>query len=380
LTERQTLTRVYDERVRAGEIADDAAQRAVVAAMERLEAALAAPARRRFLARRPAAVPRGLYVWGSVGRGKTMLMDAFFATTAAAPKRRIHFNEFMSDVQDRLHAARQRQAAGDGDPVEAVAGEVAGEARLLCLDEVMVTDIADAMILSRLFAELFRCGLTLVATSNSPPEELYKDGLNRGLFLPFVDLLRQHVDVMQLDAATDYRLVKLAGEPVYVTPADAKARAALDAFWRRLTGTAQGQRATLHTHGREIVVPEAADGVARFAFGDLCRKPLSANDYVRIARAYHTVIIDGIPVIGDGELDVARRFILLIDTLYDHHVNLIASAAAEPEALYAGRREYEAFAFPRTVSRLTEMRSEAYLAGPHGVSAKPALAPHHQSG
>lgn len=377
---RTALQRAYDARVAAGEIDDDPAQRALLAAFDRLERDLTIdPPRRGFFARwRPPRPVKGLYVHGGVGRGKTMLMDAFFSASAATPKRRVHFNEFMNDIQDRLHAARQ--ASGDDDPVETVAATVAGETRLLCLDEVMVTDIADAMILSRLFAELFKDGLVLVATSNSAPEDLYRDGLNRGLFLPFVDMLRAHVAVVRLDAASDYRLAKLAGETVYVTPLGAPARAKLDGLWKRLTGTAHGTPATLHTHGRAIAVPEASDGVARFAFADLCRAALASNDYVQVARAYHTVIIDDVPVIGAGERDVAKRFILLVDTLYDHHVNLIASAAAEPAALYTARSGDEAYAFQRTVSRLIEMRSEAYLAGAHGASANPALAPHHQSG
>ncbi len=307
--------------------------------------------------------PRGLYIWGEVGRGKTMLMDVFFAAAPVAAKRRIHFDAFMGEVQDRIHAARGSHA---GDPIVPVAAGIAGDTRLLCLDEVAVTDIADAMILSRLFTALFDDGLVLVATSNSAPDDLYRNGLNRGLFLPFLNVLRRHVDVVRLEVPTDYRLAKLVGEPVYLTPADAAARTALDRIWRSLTGVDHGQPTALRTRGRDIRIPEAEDGVARFSFDDLCRVPLAGHDYLQVARAFHTVIVDGIPVIGDGERDVARRLILLIDTLYDHHVNLIASAAAEPAGLYAAKSGEEAFAFRRTVSRLTEMRSEAYLAAAHG--------------
>lgn len=326
--------------------------------------------------------PRGVYLWGEVGRGKTMLMDAFFDAAPVSAKRRTHFNAFMGEIQDRIHAARQ---AGAADPIAPVAEAFAGETRLLCLDEFFVTDIADAMILSRLFTALFADGLVLVATSNVAPDDLYKDGLNRGLFLPFVALLKEHVDVVRLDAPTDYRLAKLAGADVYMTPLGPDADAALDGIWRALTGTEHGAPASLRTRGRDIRIPQSSDGVARFSFDDLCRAPLAAHDYLQIARAYHTVIVDDVPVIADGERDVARRFILLVDTLYDHRVNLVASAAADPASLYTATWGEEAFAFKRTVSRLIEMRSAAYLGAAHGLlvaeaNAGAALAPQHQSG
>lgn len=320
--------------------------------------------RRLWFTRRRRAPAKGLYIHGHVGGGKTMLMDVFFAVATSKAKRRIHFNEFMGEVQDRLHIARGQ--SGD-DPVAAVAAAISGETRLLCLDEVAVTDIADAMILSRLFSALFADGLVLVATSNSAPEELYRNGLNRALFLPFIDQLRRHCEIMTLGGDTDYRLAKLAGTPVYLTPADAAARAALDRIWRSLTGTDNGVPAVLRTRGREIRIPEASDGVARFGFDDLCHAPLAAHDYLQIARAYHTVLVDGIPAIAAGERDVARRLILLIDTLYDHRVNLVASAAAEPDGLYPDGSGELAFAFRRTVSRLMEMRSEGYLSAAHGL-------------
>jgi cell division protein ZapE len=306
-------------------------------------------------------------------------MDAFFATAREPVKRRVHFNAFMGDVQDRLHAARKTEA---NDPIPPVAAAIAAEARLLCLDEFSVTDIADAMILSRLFTALFERGVVLVATSNSAPEDLYRDGLNRALFVSFIAVLRKYVDVFHLDGGVDYRLAKLADASVYVTPLGPPSRAALDRLWRLLTGAERGERIALRTHGRDIVVPEAVDGVARFSFASLCEAPLAANDYLEIARTFHTVMIDDVPVIAGERRDVARRLILLVDTLYDHRVNLIVSAAAEPAQLYDADSGEEARAFERTASRLIEMRSAAYLGSAHGAlpSSNPALAPQHQSG
>ncbi len=238
---------------------------------------------------------RGLYVWGSVGRGKTMLMDLFHEA-APEPKRRVHFHGFLADAHERIHAYRQALKAGTvkgDDPIGPVADQLADEATLLCFDEFTVTDIADAMILGRLFNHLFRRGVTIVATSNVEPDRLYEGGLNRALFLPFVATLKERVDVVRLDARTDFRLEKLGGAAVYHVPADAKARAALDAAFKGLTGKVRGLPATVTVHGRAVEVPEQATGVARFGFDDLCRKPLGASDYMALARAYHTVILDG---------------------------------------------------------------------------------------
>jgi cell division protein ZapE len=366
-----SLTARYRALVATGAIASDPAQAAVVERLEVLNRALADDHRTRrsgligrFLGARESA-PRGVYIHGEVGRGKTMLMDEFFALTAAIPKRRVHFNEFMTETQERIHVVRRRIG---GDPIAPVAAMIAHEVRLLCLDEFQVEDIADAMILSRLFERLFAAGTVLVATSNVPPDELYRNGLNRSLFLPFIALLRHHVAVARLDAATDYRLGKLTGAPVYVTPLGSAATQSLDRLWQALTGTERGAPAALAYKGRRIAVPQAARGVARFAFADLCEQPLGAGDYQKIARAFHTLVIDGIPIIADHRRDVARRLILLIDTLYDLRVKLVASAAVAPDALYTAKSGDEAFAFRRTVSRLIEMRSAAYLGAAHGTA------------
>jgi cell division protein ZapE len=308
------------------------------------------------LFRKPTAPPRGLYIHGSVGRGKTMLMDLFHEEVAFSPKQRSHFHEFMAEVHERIGAARRTL---EGDPIPVVAGEVAKNARLLCFDELHVTDIADAMILGRLFRHLFTQGVVVVATSNASPGELYKNGLNRQLFLPFIDLIEDHMDVLELKAAKDFRLDKLAGRPLYFTPADAAARSELDAHWERLTGHHTPAPIELEVKGRRLHVPLAAMGVARFSFSELCERPLGALDFLRIAHAFHTLLVEGIPVLGPSRRDIARRFATLIDTLYDNRVCLIASAEAEPAALYPSGEGAELF--QRTASRLMEMRSEAYL-------------------
>ena len=300
-----------------------------------------------------------------------MLMDLFFEGSPVQRKRRAHFHEFMIDVHERVHAFRQKMKVGEhagADPIELTAAALAQEAWLLCFDEFHVTDIADAMILGRLFAQLFARGVVVVATSNVAPEELYKDGLNRALFVPFIHKLEEYMDVVRLMARTDFRLEKLAGLRVWYAPADAAADAALDDAWRRLASGHDGAAQELPLKGRAVRVPRAAMGVARFAFHDLCEQPLAAADYLRVAHEYHTIILDHVPALAFENRNAAKRFIILIDTLYDMNVKLIASAAAGPEALYRGDEGFEAQEFKRTASRLIEMRSEAYLARPHGAA------------
>ena len=366
----------YEALVTTGAIERDPAQARLVRALDRLVQDLQRRKRASkssalgwlFRRKDEAETPRGLYIWGSVGRGKTMLMDLFHEA-APEPKRRVHFHGFMADAHERIHAHRQAVKAGTAkgdDPIGPVADQLADEATLLCFDEFTVTDIADAMILGRLFGHLFRRGVTVVATSNVEPDRLYEGGLNRALFLPFIETLKERVEVLRLDSRTDFRLEKLGGAAVYHVPAGPEARAALDAAFKGLTGKAKGRPATVAVHGREVAIPEAAGGVARFGFDDLCRQPLGASDYMALARAFHTIILDGIPVMAEAERNEAKRFITLIDTLYDRHVKLVASAAAEAQDLYTAEAGREAFEFDRTVSRLIEMRSREYLALPHG--------------
>jgi cell division protein ZapE len=371
-----SVSALYAARVAAGEIERDSAQQAMVDRLAQLENELG----ERRLARKSSSLGwlfgsreaepiKGLYIFGDVGRGKTMLMDLFFAASSVARKRRVHFHEFMTEVHERVHALRQKAKLGEiggEDPIGVAAAAIAQETRLLCFDEFHVTDIADAMILGRLFKRMFELGLVVVATSNVPPTELYKDGLNRALFLPFIALIQEHMDVRQLNARTDFRLEKLAGVPVWYVPADRAAEAALDEAWRRLTSGHAGEPQDLVIKGRTVRVPCAAMGVARFSFQGLCQQPLAAAEYLKIAREYHTVVLDHVPVMDYDRRNEAKRFIILIDTLYDNAVKLVASAEAEPDALYCATDGFETGEFKRTASRLIEMRSEAYLALPHG--------------
>ncbi len=313
---------------------------------------------------------KGLYIWGAVGRGKTMLMDQFHAAAPNERKLRTHFHEFMADVHDRIHRFRQALKAGTvkgDDPIAPVAADIAAETSLLSFDEFFVTDIADAMILGRLFESLFQHGVTIVATSNVPPDELYDNGLNRALFLPFVALLKDRMGIFHLDAPKDFRLDALTSQPVYVVPGGLKADDILDDHFCRLTGLSKGEPAEIAHKGRIISVPEQARGVARFSFDGLCRRPLAAADYLKIARAYHTIILSDVPIMDDGQRNEARRFINLIDTLYDSRTKLVVSADAEPDRLWRGKDGHENLAFARTASRLIEMRSDAFLSAERGT-------------
>lgn len=379
----RTLRQAYSDKVERGEITRDPAQETLVAAFDRLIEDVAA---KRLAAKssslgwlfgrkRQAKAPvMGLYVHGGVGRGKTMLMDMFFDLVPVRRKRRVHFNDFMADVHDRIGRHRAAVKAGTAkgdDPIPPVAKDLAERAWVLCFDEFAVTDIADAMILSRLFSALFEEGVVLVATSNVAPDDLYRDGLNRPLFTPFIAILKRHARVLHLDAETDYRLEKLNGVPVYMHPVDAANRHRLDEAWRALTDGSIEQSDEILVKGRRVPVPRAVRDAARFGFADLCEKPLAARDYLAIAERYRTIFLDGIPVMDDSTRNAAKRFILLIDTLYDRKVRLVATAEAAPTELYRGRLGAEAFEFDRTASRLIEMQSEEWRAAWEAGAAVP---------
>lgn len=359
----------YCAKIVSGDIAADAAQGRAVQRLQHLHDDLIdwKPGKKvgafsAFGFGRPVTPPEGVYIWGGVGRGKSMLMDLFFDHAPCAAKRRVHFHAFMQETHERIFAWRQREKAGEvegGDPIPPVAAAIANGAALLCFDEFQVQDIADASILGRLFTQLFDLGVVVVATSNIAPDDLYAGGLNRQRLLPFIALVKERMDVVHLDSATDYRLDRIKGLPVYYAPADAAARAKLDAAFRHLTDKDHGEPQVLALKGRAVHVPQAAHGVARFSFGDLCSKPLGAADYLKIAQSFHTVLIDNVPVMTPDRRNEAKRFVTLVDALYEAKTKLILSAAVEPDALYP--QGDGAFAFERTVSRLQEMQSADYL-------------------
>src|SRR6185312_14971538 len=343
-TPAETFSDQYQSLISSGSIEPDPAQAEVAEAFAALERRLAnyKPSRKnglfgRLFADKNSGAPRGLYVHGDVGRGKTMLMDMFFEASQVEHKRRAHFHEFMAEAHESIHGFRQQIARGeiaDGDVIALTAAAIFDQAWLLCFDEFHVTDIADAMILGRLFAKLFELGTVVVATSNVAPDELYKGGLNRALFLPFIGQISDHMDVVRLDARTDFRLEKLSGVKMWLVPADRAAAAALDRSWAKMTGNARCKPREIPIKGRILQVPCSANGVARFPFADICEQPLGASDYLRLAHDYHTIMIDRIPVMDLAQRNAAKRFIALIDTLYDNAVKLMASAEADPLSLY----------------------------------------------
>ena len=367
------LANAYKARVKAGEFDEDPAQLMLVQKLDNLllglqnsQLASKQSALGWLFSSKRSAAPknRGLYIWGSVGRGKTMLMDMFFHQADGIKKRRVHFHDFMQDVHSRIHTHRQMLKRGEideKDPLPPVARSIASDAQLLCFDEFSVTDVADAMILSRLFTKLFEQGVIVVATSNVAVEALYLHGLNRQFFLAFIKLLKLNVDTFWLDARTDFRLEKLARATVYIPTASDDASAKLNQLWQDLTGTVLGGREFLTIKGRELVIPQASRGAARFTFEELCARPLGAGDYLAIAHRYHSLFIDDIPQMGLHMRNEAKRFIILVDTLYDNHVNLLCTADAEPENLYIATSGVEHFEFARTSSRLIEMQSHEYL-------------------
>jgi cell division protein ZapE len=361
----------YDALIAANELKPDPAQERAVVALDRLGETLSNNGNffSRLFGSQPDG-PAGVYLWGGVGRGKSMLMDLAFENIDIAPKRRVHFHEFMLETHGWLRKARESE---EGDPIEQVAEEIAAEAKLLCFDEMQVTNPADAMILSRLFGKLLDEGVKVVTTSNRPPRDLYKDGLNRELFMPFIELIERRMLVVPVDGPTDYRLHRLTGVEVWHVPNGPQATADLSRAFFQLTDYPVEDRAKVPAEdvdvggGRTLHVPKSLKGVAVFSFKRLCGEPRGAADYLAIARRYHTVIIVGIPVMRPDMRNEASRLVTLIDALYEHKVKLLAAADAEPEGLYpTGDGSFE---FQRTISRLEEMRSAEYLAEGHGVTA-----------
>ncbi len=361
----------YARLVEIGTIESDAEQRKLVDRLDKLLAEMdARPATRKssalgWLLNKPrvSESPQGIYIHGAVGRGKSMLMDIFF-NLAPIPKRRAHFHQFMADAHERI--ARQRKDFAEGrtreaDPIKPVGRAMAHEARLLCFDEFSITDIADAMIIGRLFDVLFQHGTVVVATSNVAPDNLYRDGLNRQLFLPFIDMLKAHCDMFELDARADFRLEKIGRGEAYLSPLGEKADATMQRVWNRLTQGEAQREAVLTVKGRSFSPKLAAGNCAWFTFDQLCREARGASDYLAVVAEFETVFIENVPMMGSAMRNEAKRFITLIDTLYDHNTRTVISAQANPHALYQGTSGHETFEFQRTASRLIEMQSVEYL-------------------
>ncbi|UMA64438.1 AFG1 family ATPase [Roseivivax marinus] len=348
----ETLTDRYDAGVAAGTIDDDPVQREALPAFERIREELAKP-QKGGLFRKAPPPPKGLYLWGGVGRGKSMLMD-LFVDTLDVPARRVHFHAFMQEVQKGVHAERQK---GTDDPIKPVAKRVSDEVKVFAFDEMQITDIADAMIVGRLFERLIGAGCVVVTTSNRPPDDLYKDGLNRHLFLPFIEVLKENLEVKELAAERDYRQDRLQGTDTYFSPNDAEARAAIEAVWERLSGGRE-EPLTLTVQGRTLELARFSNGVARARFYDLCGKMLGPADYLKLAETVRVLILEDVPRLGRGNFNEAKRFVTLIDAIYEARTRLIVSAAATPDYLYV--EGPGAFEFERTASRLMEMQAEGW--------------------
>lgn len=346
-----TLFEIYESKVASGEIAHDAAQVAALGELERIRQEVERPVKRGFFGKaKPVHIP-GLYLWGGVGRGKSMIMD-LFVEALTVPVRRVHFHEFMQEIHTGLHEARKN---GAEDALRPVAQEVLKGLRVLAFDEMQIKDITDAMIVGRLFEMMFEAGIVVVTTSNRIPDDLYKDGLNRQLFLPFIELIKQRLHVWEMVSATDYRQNRLLGEQVYFAPITPENRTKIDVIW---TDLSRGQCAahTITVKAREIVLPKFSNGVARVRFFDLCGAALGPSDYLAIADAVRVLILEDIPQLGRSNFNEAKRFVTLIDALYEARVRLVALAAAKPEMLYLeGEGSFE---FERTASRLMEMQSQ----------------------
>lgn len=351
----ETLPDLYARHLAEGALTPDPAQQAALPEFERIREGLARPAKSGWF-RKTVEAPKGLYLWGGVGRGKSLLMD-LFVSTLTVPARRVHFHAFMQEIHQALHEARDKHTE---DALAPIAKKIANKIRLLAFDEMQITDITDAMIVGRLFQALFDAGIVVVTTSNRAPDALYKDGLNRQLFLPFIALLKERMVVHEMAGPTDYRQDKLAGSPSYFTPINAEARRRIEAVWQDLTG-GEGAPLTLVVKGRQVVIPAFHNGVARARFYDLCGKPLGPADYLALAEAARVLVLEDIPQLGRSNFNEAKRFVTLIDALYEARLRLICSAAAEPEYLYVeGEGSFE---FERTASRLREMQSEGWGQG-----------------
>ncbi|CUH86995.1 AFG1-like ATPase [Phaeobacter sp. CECT 5382] len=348
------LSTLYTQKIATGDLRPDPAQQAVLPQFDRISTGLKAEPVKRGLFRRasPPPAPKGLYLWGGVGRGKSMLMDLFVDSLGDIPARRVHFHAFMQEIHTKMHEAREQ---GVQDALAPVAAEVAATVRVLAFDEMQITDITDAMIVGRLFEALFAADVCVITTSNRLPDELYKNGLNRQLFLPFIDLIKEKMEVWEMVSPVDYRQDRLKGSEVYFAPADAAARASVQSIWEDLSG-GDAQPLTLEVKGREVTLPAFRNGVARAAFFDLCGKMLGPGDYLAIAEEVKVLVLEDIPRLSRSNFNEAKRFVTLIDALYEAQVRLICSAAAQPEFLYV--EGDGAFEFERTASRLREMQDK----------------------